>query len=697
MNPVPFRSRLGLVTSLFLLTVLCPVVPAAGADAPLVVSHQVEAVFDVPAHHVALVDRIGVPAGLDHLRLGEKLVVTAVAGPDGAADPAVVLSAGEDEDGPFQRLDLAVLDLAGKAGELVLTYGGTFHESVENTVFSRENVGNEITATISEEGIYLSGAAGWLAWNPAAMAVHTVSSDTPAGFEPVTQGQRTRHEEADGRLLTTWTARYPSDGLNFIAHRFVVHEEPVRDGVVSYTFFLADEPSLRATYMERTKAYIAMYEEMIGPYPYAKFATVENWFPTGYGMPSWTLLGGQVLRLPFIPYTSFGHEICHNWWGNSVFVDTVEGNWCEGLTVYCADYHYKELESPAAAREYRRNLLKDYASYVRDPAQDFPLTQFKSRHSGATRAVGYGKSMMVFHMIDRLIGHDAFLAALRQVAADHQYLPASWSDFLAAFSTAGGKDLEYFKAQWLERVGAPTLALRNVRFGDGRVDFELVQSEPVYTLAVPVVVTSGDGDREHVVNVTDKVTPVSLEVRGATKLAVDPDCHLFRHLDPAEIEPTLRQVLAHDDIVFSCGDHDPLLVAAARKFAASFIENEDPVFSADGVIPSDAGSAVIINPAVGMRKRLLPEGLYVSGRTVILDGKRYDLGQADLAYAVADPDRPERTLLVVFCLNPSRLEGLADRLSHYGKYSWLVLPQGRGRVVRGNWQAGVSPLMAKKP
>ena len=64
-----------------------------------------------------------------------------------------------------------------------------------------------------------------------------------------------------------------------------------------------------------------MYEEMIGAYPYAKFATVENWFPTGYGMPGWTLLGSQVLRLPFIPTTSFGHEIAHNWWGNSVFVE----------------------------------------------------------------------------------------------------------------------------------------------------------------------------------------------------------------------------------------------------------------------------------------------------------------------------------------------------------------------------------------
>ena len=702
MNPVPFRSRLGLVTSLFLLTVLCPVVPAAGADAPLVVSHQVEAVFDVPAHHVALVDRIGVPAGLDHLRLGEKLVVTAVAGPDGAADPAVVLSAGEDEDGPFQRLDLAVLDLAGKAGELVLTYGGTFHESVENTVFSRENVGNEITATISEEGIYLSGAAGWLAWNPAAMAVHTVSSDTPAGFEPVTQGQRTRHEEADGRLLTTWTARYPSDGLNFIAHRFVVHEEPVRDGVVSYTFFLADEPSLRATYMERTKAYIAMYEEMIGPYPYAKFATVENWFPTGYGMPSYTLLGGQILRLPFIPYTSFGHEIAHNWWGNSVFVDPSEGNWCEGLTVYCADYHYKDLESPTGAYEYRRNVLKEYAAYVHDPAVDFPLTEFKARHSGATRAVGYGKSMMVFHMVERRIGHETFLAALRQVAAEHKFAKTTWSDFFAAFSGLSGQDLSVFQEQWLTRTGAPLLSVGEVEFKDDKVEFKLLQGAPPYDLEVPVVVATAGGDQEHVVRFDKMNQKFQLKVKGARKISVDPDCHLFRRLHPEEIEPTISRVLGVEVPAFVLDGADETMTAAARDFARDFAEmNEGFAFIQDGTLirdtpPGEPVAHVVINPGSALLKRFLPAGLVVSGKTFFLGGKRYSLDRNDLVFAAANPDDPGRTDLVILCASPDRLKAMARRVTHYGKYSWLVMPKGQGPVLKGNWELAGSPLVVSK-
>jgi hypothetical protein len=54
-------------------------------------------------------------------------------------------------------------------------------------------------------------------------------------------------------------------------------------------------------------------------------------------MPSFTLLGSRVIRLPFILYSSYPHEILHNWWGNSVYVDYARGNWSEGLTSYLAE------------------------------------------------------------------------------------------------------------------------------------------------------------------------------------------------------------------------------------------------------------------------------------------------------------------------------------------------------------------------
>ena len=59
-------------------------------------------------------------------------------------------------------------------------------------------------------------------------------------------------------------------------------------------------------------------------------------------MPTFTLLGPQVIRFPFIINSSYPHEILHNWWGNSVFVDYDTGNWCEGLTAYMADHLIQE-------------------------------------------------------------------------------------------------------------------------------------------------------------------------------------------------------------------------------------------------------------------------------------------------------------------------------------------------------------------
>ncbi len=347
-------------------------VPAAGsaaaaAPAPPVLHHVADVVLDTAAHTVTVHDRLTLPPGVAELRFGPQVAVQDLTIGGRTLQPVPVA----DDEGERQVVDLAAAGL-DQGGEADVHLTGTFHQPTDQVTFSRENVGGEIDATVGDEGVYLSAGAGWLPSAPGALNTYDLTVRVPEGYASVTQGRR----EVLSPNVTRWVAEHPSDGLNLVANRFIVNEEPVRDGVIAYTFLLEDDADLRATYLERTRAYIAMYEEMFGPYPYAKFATVENWFPTGYGMPSWTLLGGQVLRLPFIPTTSFGHEIAHDWWGNSVFVDVYRGNWCEGLTVWSADYHYKELESPEAAREYRRNLLKDYYAYVKDPAADFPLRSF---------------------------------------------------------------------------------------------------------------------------------------------------------------------------------------------------------------------------------------------------------------------------------------------------------------------------------
>ena len=94
------------------------------------------------------------------------------------------------------------------------------------------------------------------------------------------------------------------DEVFLIAAKFKEYSKKI--GKVNVLAYLrtADE-SLANKYLETTSQYLEMYRQLIGPYPYSKFALVENFWETGYGMPSFTLLGEKVIRFPFILHSSY--------------------------------------------------------------------------------------------------------------------------------------------------------------------------------------------------------------------------------------------------------------------------------------------------------------------------------------------------------------------------------------------------------
>ena len=171
-------------------------------------------------------------------------------------------------------------------------------------------------------------------------------------------------------------------------------------------------------------------------------------------MPSFTLLGEQVIRFPFILESSYPHEILHNWWGNGVYPDYESGNWSEGLTAYLADHLFREMDG--AGSEYRKEMLARYKNYVASD-DDFALSEFTSRNSAASHAVGYGKTLMLWHMLRVKIGDELFLSGLNKLYADYKFKRASFDDIAILFSEVSGQDLTPFFDQWVNRVGAPAL------------------------------------------------------------------------------------------------------------------------------------------------------------------------------------------------------------------------------------------------
>ncbi len=624
-----------------------------------------------------------------------------------------------DELGGFERARSVMIELGDRRGtwpesvRVVVAYAGVVYDSLRppKAAYAR---GFELTAgLIDPRGAFLSGGTFWIPSRPDERFTFRCALATPPGWHGISQGALIESDEKEGRRVDTWDCPHPMEETYFIGGPYTFRQE-MRRGVSVMTFTYANtDAELCKRYIDGTERYLALYGDLIGPYPFAKFALVENFWQTGFGMPSFTLLGDQVIRLPFILDTSYGHEILHNWWGNGVFVDYTRGNWCEGLTTYGADYLYKERQSVEEARDYRRSTLQGYLDYVSE-SEDKPLRLFREREDFATQAIGYGKSMMVFHQIRRLLGDHAYWGALRSFYKEHLFRRASWDDLFEAFGRAAGRDLAGLKDQWIEKPGAPALALGEHRVSGSKRDgftvtAVVVQTQPEgYELTVPVRLGWNEPAAEstQVVVLDGKEAVCTFHVaRPPDWIAVDPDFDVLRRIDPAEIPPALSRTLGADTaaIVIASGlpaAMDTAYQALANQWDAGAklaVLHEAALNGAPpagvpvwyfGVGPMARGLASPLESA-GCRAPQGPD--WGSGWTIA--GNPYP-PEDGIVIAGGPPEDPARAWSILAAGTPEQVATVGRKVPHYGKYSYLVFDADGKNVAKGSWEVRESPLRA---
>ena len=404
--------------------------------------HGLTVSLDPGTHRLSVTDRVILAAGQSarpEFLLNARLTVlksTPAADAVPLGDVRAFGSAGTGAAVPLKRYRLRSIPADGI---VTIEYAGVmdFGLSAQKEQYTRGF--RETAGTISDTGVYLAGGSAWYPQFAADLVTFDVDVKSPANWHVISQGSGT--SSVDGRAGSAhWTSRDPMDEIYLVGGPLQVTRG--RAGGVEALVYLHDkDDALAAKYLKATSDYVEMFGRMIGPYPYDKFALVENFWETGYGMPSFTLLGPQIIRFPFILNSSFPHEILHNWWGNSVFVDYRGGNWSEGLTAYLADHLVQEQQGKGA--EYRRASLQKYRDYVKD-GRDFPLTAFTSRDTAATEAVGYGKTLMLFHMLRRRLGDQQFRQGLSDFYHQYRGRRAGWKDVRAVAESIAGDDLSRF-------------------------------------------------------------------------------------------------------------------------------------------------------------------------------------------------------------------------------------------------------------
>ncbi len=605
---------------------------------------------------------------------------------------------------PLERL---VVELDPGARGFTLEYGGEIHHPIARVGEEYARGFKVSPGLVSSQGVYLSGASYWLPSFQGRTATFDMQVTLPKAWYSMTQGTRAARDLEADRVREVWSIDRPQEEVYLIAGAFVEYLDSA-DSVETMVFLRRPDPGLAGRYLDATSQYLALYRDLIGPYAYGKFALVENFWETGYGMPSFTLLGPRVIRLPFILHSSYPHEILHNWWGNGVYVDYDRGNWAEGLTSYLADHLIKEQLGQSAS--YRRQALQKYADYVRD-RKDFPLTRFRARHSSVTEAVGYGKTMMLFHMLRRQLGDDGFVRGLRKLYQDYRFRAAAFDDVRKTFEAETGESLTEFFEQWVERSGAPALRVTNpnLKTENGKyllsAVIEQVQPEPNYALEVPVAVhlAGRESAYQSSVAVVGRAQRFQLVLpEEPLRLEVDPEFDVFRRLHRNEIPPALTQAFgaARALIVLPRSDTESLRQGyreLARDWSAQRDAVVDVIFD-DEIDRLPADRAVWLfgwdNRFREAVESALSEYAYLGTADAIeIDRQRFTRDSHSVVVVARNPNNSDEALAWVAADTAAALPGLGRKLPHYGKYSYLAFSGTEpANVAKGQWPVVRSPM-----
>jgi hypothetical protein len=574
-----------------------------------------------------------------------------------------------------------------------VSYHASFNDPVSQHPAAFEDPTYGVTGIITREGTFLGGDAYWYPVPSHTPVRRSLRIAAPAGTEGITYGRRVSRETKGAVTHSVWEEARPVGVLTLCAGPYRVESRRV-DGIELYSYFYPDNAALAPSYLDAAAKYLKFYSDLFGPYPFEKFAVVENFFQTGYGFPSFTLLGGSIIRLPFIIDTSFPHEIAHSWWGNGIQVDQREGNWSEGLVTYLADYLLKERRSPVEGRDYRQQFLIDYASLV-TPASDFPLSAFATRSDPASRAIGYGKGAMVFHMVRSQIGDRAFFEALRDVCRNHMYRSASWGDFVRAFSRSSGRDLSPFMEQWLTRSGGPKLTLTDVtsrRDASGwTVSGTIMQAPPLFELGLPLRLETAGAQVKHVISLASERTRFSISSASAPKrLLMDPDAEMFRIFSPGEIPATVNSIKGSTKLVGVVTENCRARGETFKGLLESLSQGGTTVINeTDLELLGTSGYDLLFCGTPHNRSLLprLPDGIDIVGSKVSIDGAQYPAPDGMLFLVLAIPGDQGRVAAIFEPLSEAAAVQYTPKITHYGKYGYLVFTGGANR------RKGITPAL----
>jgi aminopeptidase N len=381
---------------------------------------------------------------------------------------------------------------------------------------------------------FSSRARGWLPCedHPADRATFSLSISVPGiQYSVVCSGKmQAPQSQADG--LTVVTAQTVSDISTYMlaicAGPYARLAEAGDERIVPHFVYQEDLPKARRA-LKWHAAWMDIMEKSFGPYPYAKFTTVQ--IPTRWGgmeNPGNVWLMERIFDGPDRGVGTLAHEFAHMWFGDAVGYAQWEDAWLsEGFASYFGPWLHQQAGGGEplqnAMRRARRNWLRTNAGRqrpIRWLAYGKPDDFF-----GSSSVNTYSKAAFVLNMLQAEVGEQVFTEGLANYFQSQAGKAVTTQALVKSMEAAAGRPLDWFFSQWVDRPDCPHL---DFEWSQAGVTIRQKQDAPTFRFKLRLRWTTKAGETiDRVVEISERETVLQLQGAPIKSPLIDPQVQLL--------------------------------------------------------------------------------------------------------------------------------------------------------------------------
>lgn len=278
---------------------------------------------------------------------------------------------------------------------------------------------------------------------------------------------------------------------------------------------------------------VGRFEGWFGPLPWEGFHFVE-----APQTATRTAAGNVIVWHRGVFERPSLRDVALAWWGGAVPDTGATGFWSEAFASYSWTLYRRRPSEDAPAVLDIMNSPRP-AGRLLAGWEEFALTDCSDMTSLRQATVARLKGPMVLTHLERVIGFDTMLKALRGFRSSvAEGGVATWPDFERAVAKAAGKEMKSFFDEWVRRPGLPDLVWADLKLLEGQdkvtITGTLEQGSPIYNLDLDLLAVGPRGRTwSGKLQVSSDSTAVSIELPFyPVSIAFDPYLLIPRSFDP---------------------------------------------------------------------------------------------------------------------------------------------------------------------